>query len=228
MSTWNHRFCVEAVPDGLGGIEDYWSIREVYYNDKGEPDGYSTTAYAPSGATFIECADDACRMTSALGMPTFRIGADETLTEMPRGDGPGASEDVNLLRSERDAALAENEHLRRDYEAMRDSRSGAVAYGGPIKPGATKGFRFGSGGGGAGGSYDLQRAFSERDAALSEVAKTRAENESLTLQLGIALTEVRALEDERDAALSEVAQLRAENEDLRHALDDAATPTGEQ
>ena len=35
MSKWNYRFCVETVPDGIGGTEDVWTVREIYYDDKG-------------------------------------------------------------------------------------------------------------------------------------------------------------------------------------------------
>jgi hypothetical protein len=84
-SRWNYRFCVETVPDGLGESEEVWTVREVYYNKKGKPNGFSADPMHAQGSTFVECADDLARMSEGLQGPCFRID-DNNLEELPRGE----------------------------------------------------------------------------------------------------------------------------------------------
>jgi len=85
MSKWNYRFCVETVPDGIGGTEDVWTVREIYYDDKGKPDGFTAEAASAQGSTFIQCANDLSRMGEGLQGPCYDI-TNGTLIELPRGE----------------------------------------------------------------------------------------------------------------------------------------------
>ena len=41
MSHWNYRVCRETITYPDGGTDQQYSLREVYYDDKGNPKGWS-------------------------------------------------------------------------------------------------------------------------------------------------------------------------------------------
>jgi len=85
MSHWNYRFCVETVPDGLGGTEDVWTVREVYYDDDGKANGVTAEPIHAQSDTWAGLVDELGRMDEGIGHLCYRIDGDK-IEEMPRGE----------------------------------------------------------------------------------------------------------------------------------------------
>ena len=83
VSHWNYRFCVETVPDGIGGTEDVWTVREVYYDDEGKVNGFSADPMHAQSESCTGLADELLRMTNGFQLPNYRIEGNE-LTEIGR------------------------------------------------------------------------------------------------------------------------------------------------
>lgn len=73
MTTWNYRVTVTREPDGLGGTEEVFAIREVYYNEAGRPISWSEQAIAPVGDSWKSVADDLAKMGRAVGIPVLDL-----------------------------------------------------------------------------------------------------------------------------------------------------------
>jgi hypothetical protein len=65
MTTWNHRLFQEPDTDG----EPWLTIREVHYDDAGEPALYTTDAMEPCGNTVESVRTDLERMLKCLDKP---------------------------------------------------------------------------------------------------------------------------------------------------------------
>lgn len=64
--TWNFR----VVRESTGGLQ-WHSIREVYYDRRGEVDGWTEEPVAPLGESLDELRADLARMAEALNRPTL-------------------------------------------------------------------------------------------------------------------------------------------------------------
>jgi len=62
MSVWNHRVVVE----NKGTEEEWWSIREVYYNDNGDICAMTEDGAGPIGDGLEELTLDILHMVNAL------------------------------------------------------------------------------------------------------------------------------------------------------------------
>lgn len=74
--TWNYRMTRELLPDGLGGLSDVFAIREVYYDDDGNPTSWSKDPIAAHGETWRDAAEDLTLMGVALGAPILDLTLD--------------------------------------------------------------------------------------------------------------------------------------------------------
>lgn len=54
-------------------VEDYYTIRTVYYDDEGNPTSYSETFSHPLGLNLDELRIDLCRMMEAISKPILII-----------------------------------------------------------------------------------------------------------------------------------------------------------
>lgn len=74
MSHWNHRVIKHtrtSVIDKIEETETWFSIHEVYYDDAGQPNGYTQEPVEPFGETLLELADDLDRFQVALSKPVL-------------------------------------------------------------------------------------------------------------------------------------------------------------
>lgn len=72
--SWRYVASREVLPDGLGGTEEQWGVREYYEPMPGDGGpGWSKDAIAPHGETLLELIADLERMTTGV------IGAREFL-----------------------------------------------------------------------------------------------------------------------------------------------------
>jgi hypothetical protein len=71
--TWNYRVCKETYPEGLLNEEDYYSIREVYYDDDGKITGVTENAVGVSGYTIDEIKFSLEKMQLALNKDVVDI-----------------------------------------------------------------------------------------------------------------------------------------------------------
>lgn len=72
--SWNYRVVRESVPVlGTSESEDVFTIREIYYDDDGRPELWSSDACHPQGETFNELCDDLGFMFRALGEPVLEM-----------------------------------------------------------------------------------------------------------------------------------------------------------
>ena len=69
--SWNYR--VTRVPVGE---EFLYEIREVYYNDHGQPTGWTERPVAPLAETMGDLAADLRQMLEALDKPVLWLSAD--------------------------------------------------------------------------------------------------------------------------------------------------------
>lgn len=67
MSHWNYR--VFFKPKNGEQAEDLYEIREVYYKENGDIEGWTDSASAPIGETLDELKDDFEKMQKALSKP---------------------------------------------------------------------------------------------------------------------------------------------------------------
>lgn len=76
--TWRYVASRELLPDGLGGTEESWSIREFYEEIPGSVGpGWSKDAIAPRGVKLIELLDDLGRMMDgAMSRAFLDLSAD--------------------------------------------------------------------------------------------------------------------------------------------------------
>jgi hypothetical protein len=70
MSSWNYRM-TRRVVDG----EPIFEVREVYYDDKGEINGWTENPASPAGDTKLELMDAISRMSSCIGSAVVDIDA---------------------------------------------------------------------------------------------------------------------------------------------------------
>lgn len=80
MSGWNYRIFVETDADGY----KWYSIHEVYYDELGQPDGWSEYVDV-EGDSVEEVRRTLALMTEALDKPVLRITDDEELVEAEDG-----------------------------------------------------------------------------------------------------------------------------------------------
>lgn len=94
MSTWNYRVTMTRGVD-----EDVYQIREVYYDDDGQPSSWSTDPITPLGESWQELAEDLVKMQRAVSVPALDLTGEKpremTLKEMvasghrrPHGHSP--------------------------------------------------------------------------------------------------------------------------------------------
>ena len=76
MSHWNYRMTRET----LEGGEHLYSIREVYYDEDGKPNGWTKDPIAASGESAIEAFDELSRMTGCIAAGVLDLETCETLT----------------------------------------------------------------------------------------------------------------------------------------------------
>lgn len=73
---WNHRVKRNRVrrkfKNGHMVDETFYTIREVYYNGRGKPDGYTKDNIAPQGSTVAELRHELTMMLNATYKPVFR------------------------------------------------------------------------------------------------------------------------------------------------------------
>lgn len=62
VMSWNYRVVVE----NKGTEEEWWSVREVYYNDNGDICAMSEDGAGPIGDSLTELRNDILRITNAL------------------------------------------------------------------------------------------------------------------------------------------------------------------
>lgn len=75
---WNHRVVKETSKNGI----DYYSIREVYYDANGVPNGYTEEMMYPYGETVSELEQEVDLFKDAFSKPILVINIeDETLKE---------------------------------------------------------------------------------------------------------------------------------------------------
>lgn len=68
---WRYVASRELLPDGLGGTEESWSIREFYEKSESGGEGWSKDAIAPRGGKLINLLDDLGRMLDGASSGTF-------------------------------------------------------------------------------------------------------------------------------------------------------------
>ena len=64
MSTWNHRVFKETTNG-----QDYYTIREAYYDDQGNLESYTSEPSHPGGVTSEELKADLANMLGAFASP---------------------------------------------------------------------------------------------------------------------------------------------------------------
>ena len=68
MGHWNYRICKETIQD-----ETSFTVREVYYNKKGEIWGSTVNGASPYGESFREIMGDLARMLAAGLKPVINL-----------------------------------------------------------------------------------------------------------------------------------------------------------
>ena len=68
MGTWNYRVFHRVVQG-----EDEYSIREAYYDDDDNVNGFSDKAIWPHGESRKELGEDLIHMVEAMAQPTIEI-----------------------------------------------------------------------------------------------------------------------------------------------------------
>lgn len=68
--SWNYRLMVQ--PDGSGGI--WFEIHEVYYNEEGKPESYTTNPTDVSGNNINDIIFTLNEMRKVLNTPTLWMG----------------------------------------------------------------------------------------------------------------------------------------------------------
>lgn len=76
--TWRYVASREVLPDGDGGYEERWGVREFYEQVPGQAGpGWSKDTVAPHGETWIELLEDLGRMSIGVtGLDFLDLGAD--------------------------------------------------------------------------------------------------------------------------------------------------------
>lgn len=71
--TWNHRLFKRRIKHLADkSTETFYSIREVYYNSKHMPDGYTAEDISPGGNTVDELREELVMMLKATYNPVFK------------------------------------------------------------------------------------------------------------------------------------------------------------
>lgn len=82
--TWNYRVTRTRVPDGcVGGGEDMYEIREVYYDDDKAIVSWSQDPIAPFGESWREVAEDLVRMQRAVVLPVVDLTGEKPVEVRP-------------------------------------------------------------------------------------------------------------------------------------------------
>ncbi len=72
MSHWNYRLIHrKCTMPGVIGHEDYYAIHEVFYDDKGEPNGVTENEVAIHGSSLTEAIECKMKMAAALRIPVL-------------------------------------------------------------------------------------------------------------------------------------------------------------
>ena len=82
--TWNYRICSETVGEGQFRCV-LFTIREVYYNEDGEPNSWTADPIAPVGDTAEECAQAIDMMAGCLASGVLDL--DELIKKLDAADG---------------------------------------------------------------------------------------------------------------------------------------------
>lgn len=72
---WNYRMTVQTVDDAMGGTEEVWAIREVYYHDDGTVWLWSVDPDHPQGETLADLRADMEHYADALNHPALDLDA---------------------------------------------------------------------------------------------------------------------------------------------------------
>jgi hypothetical protein len=80
--TWNHRVMRHVDPNG--GI--WFGIHEVYYDESGEPEGWTETPDGPHGETVEQLVADLARMIEASGRPVLEYEDGKAVTRKARSE----------------------------------------------------------------------------------------------------------------------------------------------
>lgn len=84
-STWNYRIVCETVPlAGGGGTEDVWTVREVFYDSRGDIVGWSADPIAAQGDTKMSLLDDMAKMSQATATAALYV-VEDRLEPSPSG-----------------------------------------------------------------------------------------------------------------------------------------------
>ena len=108
--TWNYRV-VKMKGAGLLS-EDFYDIREVYYNEDGSVKAWSQEGADPSGDDLLELAQCMARIMRAITEPVLVEARDTvtnklTLVEVPDGDTNDTGAEREQCLPERDAPVEE-------------------------------------------------------------------------------------------------------------------------
>jgi len=76
MAHWNHRVVVKEYKSSTGEIEKFYGIHEVYYDDKGNPDGVTEESVSPVGDSLTDIKNSLDRMKKACTLPVLNYDTD--------------------------------------------------------------------------------------------------------------------------------------------------------
>jgi hypothetical protein len=74
--SWNYRVFHRKVSDSQGNMDDEFTIREAYYDDKGNIVNWSAEPAHPYGVSKIELMDDVAHMLQATTQPVVELTPD--------------------------------------------------------------------------------------------------------------------------------------------------------
>ena len=76
VAFWNYRMFHRQVPDGLGGVEDEYTIREAYYGYDNKVHSWTAEPSSPKGETKLGLMDDMSAMSRAIAEPVIELTPD--------------------------------------------------------------------------------------------------------------------------------------------------------
>lgn len=82
MSHWNYRVIRNVDNDD----NEWFTIHEVYYNDKGEPDGVTANPVSLFGETDGELQSSLMKMLDATNLPVIDMAVFDKMEEVDIGD----------------------------------------------------------------------------------------------------------------------------------------------
>lgn len=77
VSHWNYRMFCRDIPDGVGGTEQEWTIREAFYDERDtRPHSWTEESARAYGDSKIALMEDVTLMAAAIASPVLYLSDD--------------------------------------------------------------------------------------------------------------------------------------------------------